>query len=167
MTGSSQKGEASIYRLRKRQSTIYGNCNHGLAQGSLKYSWKFSHILLKDVSFGRPNAYNCIVITSKDVTWYGKTAHVERLNFIRGSLFFHLSYLLIFVTFQFYPSLVTIKTFIEHYQSSCYTESRVAGLKFRTSPGKQYFHWNTFLLLSHTSSTFYIPLDVLRRNFIQ
>ena len=32
MTKSSQKGEASIYRIWKRQSTIFGNCNHGLAQ---------------------------------------------------------------------------------------------------------------------------------------
>ena len=40
MTKSSQKGEASIYHIWKRKSTIYGNCNHALAQ-------LFSQVLVK------------------------------------------------------------------------------------------------------------------------
>ena len=86
MTKTSQKREASIYHVWKRKSTIYGNCNHALAQLFSSTRENFL-ILLRDISFGRPNAYNCIVNTSKSVTLYGKTSHVERLNFFRGSFF--------------------------------------------------------------------------------
>ena len=138
MTKSSQKGEASIYHVWKRKSTIYckefgsvlleTSQNPGnviVVQGTaspinfvqiicapmclecwLKTCWWFEgiskhlsvnknaqlfhnifvcnlniqHNQLRDISFGRPNAYNCIVKTSKDVTLYGNTSHVERLN---------------------------------------------------------------------------------------
>ena len=46
MTNSSQKGEASIYHIWKRKSTIYGNCNHALAQ-------LFSQVLVNNFSYCR------------------------------------------------------------------------------------------------------------------
>ena len=45
MTKSSQKGEASIYHIWKRKSTIYGNCNHALAQLFFQVLVKKCHIV--------------------------------------------------------------------------------------------------------------------------
>ena len=70
MTKTSQKGEASTYRIWKRQSTAYGSVNlpymetaiTGQLKCSLKYSWKISHIVERSITIYMPQRIGKILL---------------------------------------------------------------------------------------------------------